>query len=59
MKDQGCSVLLKGIQVVQHYLKTFPNKYILLLAAESHTGFVPAFKKKHYSSLREIKPDET
>ncbi|WP_304985909.1 hypothetical protein [Coxiella-like endosymbiont] len=31
-------------------------KNILLVAAESHTSFVPAFKKKYYNILREIQP---
>jgi|GEM_PF-364860 predicted naringenin-chalcone synthase len=54
MQDQGCSVLLKGVEIAQHYLQSDPTKYVLIVASESHTGFVPQFTEKNYYGFREL-----
>ena len=40
MQSQGCSVLLKSVEVAQWYLAANPNKLALVLMAEAHTPFV-------------------
>jgi predicted naringenin-chalcone synthase len=54
MQDQGCAVLLKGIEIAQHYLQSDPTKYVLIVASEGHTGFFPPLMEKKYYGFREI-----
>ena len=40
MQSQGCSVLLKSVEVAQWYLTANPNKLALVLMSEAHTPYV-------------------
>jgi 3-oxoacyl-[acyl-carrier-protein] synthase III len=54
MQAQGCSVLLKSIEVAQWYLAANPGKLALVLMAESHTPYVAPLLRDEYSGFREI-----
>jgi len=54
MQSQGCSVLLKSIEVAQWYLAANPGKMAMVLMAEAHTPFVAPLLRKEYNGFREI-----
>jgi 3-oxoacyl-[acyl-carrier-protein] synthase III len=54
MQSQGCSVLLKSIEVAQWYLAANPGKLALVLMAESHTPYVAPLLRDEYFGFREI-----
>jgi 3-oxoacyl-[acyl-carrier-protein] synthase III len=54
MQAQGCSVLLKSIEVAQWYLAANPGKLALVLMAESHTPYVAPLLRDEYLGFREI-----
>jgi 3-oxoacyl-[acyl-carrier-protein] synthase-3 len=54
MQAQGCSVLLKSIEVAQWYLAANPGKLAIVLMAESHTPYVAPLLRDEYSGFREI-----
>jgi len=54
MQAQGCSVLLKSIEVAQWYLAANPGKLAIVLMAESHTPYVAPLLRSAYSGFREL-----
>jgi 3-oxoacyl-[acyl-carrier-protein] synthase III len=54
MQSQGCSVLLKSIEVAQWYLAANPGKLALVLMSESHTPYVAPLLRDEYSGFREL-----
>jgi 3-oxoacyl-[acyl-carrier-protein] synthase III len=54
MQAQGCSVLLKSIEVAQWYLAANPGKLAIVVMAEAHTPFVAPLLREEYSGYREI-----
>jgi 3-oxoacyl-[acyl-carrier-protein] synthase-3 len=54
MQAQGCSVLLKSIEVAQWYLAANPGKLALVLMAEAHTPYVAPLLRDEYLGFREI-----
>jgi 3-oxoacyl-[acyl-carrier-protein] synthase III len=54
MQSQGCSVLLKSIEVAQWYLAANPGKRALVLMAEAHTPFVAPLLAGEYYGYREL-----
>ena len=54
MQSQGCSVMLKSVEVAQWYLAANPGKMAVVLMSEAHTPFVgPLLRDEHYG-FREI-----
>ena len=54
MQAQGCSVLLKSIEVAQWYLAANPGKLAIVLMAEAHTPYVAPLLRDEYLGFREI-----
>src|SRR5215510_12933564 len=54
MQSQGCSVLLKSIEVAQWYLTANPGQLAIVVMAESHTPYVAPLLRDEYSGYREI-----
>src|SRR4030088_2785081 len=54
MQAQGCSVLLKSIEVAQWYLTANPGQLALVLMAESHTPYAAPLLRDEYLGFREI-----
>jgi 3-oxoacyl-[acyl-carrier-protein] synthase-3 len=54
MQSQGCSVLLKSIEVAQWYLAANPGKLAIVVMAEAHTPYVAPLLRDEYSGYREI-----
>jgi 3-oxoacyl-[acyl-carrier-protein] synthase III len=54
MQAQGCSVLLKSIEVAQWYLAANPGKLAIVVMAEAHTPYVAPLLDQEYSGYREI-----
>jgi 3-oxoacyl-[acyl-carrier-protein] synthase III len=54
MQSQGCSVLLKSVEVAQWYLTANPGKMALLLMSEAHTPYAPPVMGSEYFGFREI-----
>ena len=54
MQAQGCSVLLKSIEVAQWYLAANPGKTAMVLMAESHTPYVAPLLRNEYYGFREL-----
>lgn len=54
MQAQGCSVLLKSIEVAQWYLAANPGKLAIVLMAEAHTPYVAPLLRQDYYGFREI-----
>ena len=54
MQAQGCSVLLKSIEVAQWYLAANPEKLAIVVMAESHTPYVAPLLRDEYLGYREI-----
>ncbi len=54
MQAQGCSVLLKSIEVAQWYLAANPGKLAIVLMAEAHTPYVAPLLRQDYFGFREI-----
>ncbi len=54
MQAQGCSVLLKSIEVAQWYLAANPGKMAMVLMAEAHTPYVAPLLRDEYNGFREI-----
>lgn len=53
MQAQGCSVLLKSIEVAQWYLAANPGKLAIVLMSESHTPYVAPLLRDEYYGFRE------
>jgi len=54
MQAQGCSVLLKSIEVAQWYLAANPGKLAIVVMAEAHTPYVAPLLRDEYYGFREI-----
>ena len=54
MQAQGCSVLLKSIEVAQWYLAAHPGKLAIVVMSETHTPYVAPLLRDEYSGYREI-----
>jgi 3-oxoacyl-[acyl-carrier-protein] synthase III len=54
MQAQGCSVLLKSIEVAQWYLAANPGKLAIVLMAEAHTPYVAPLLRDEYLGFRDI-----
>ncbi|MBV9957420.1 MAG: hypothetical protein JO360_03330 [Acidobacteria bacterium] len=54
MQAQGCSVLLKSIEVARWYLCANPNKVALVLVAEAHTPYIRPLLNDDYFGYREL-----
>ncbi len=54
MQAQGCSVLLKSIEVAQWYLAANPGQLAIVLMAEAHTPYVAPLLRDEFFGFREI-----
>jgi len=54
MQSQGCSVLLKSVEVAQWYLAANPNKLAIVLMSEAHTPYVAPLVGEEYHGYREL-----
>ena len=54
MQSQGCSVLLKSVEVAQWYLTANPGRMALVLMSEAHTPYAPPLLRNEYFGFREI-----
>ena len=54
MQAQGCSVLLKSIEVAQWYLVANPGKLAIVVMSEAHTPYVAPLLRDEYYGYREI-----
>src|SRR6266705_6435632 len=54
MQSQGCSVLLKSVEVAQWYLAANPGKLAVVLMSEAHTPYVAPLLRDEYYGFREI-----
>jgi 3-oxoacyl-[acyl-carrier-protein] synthase-3 len=54
MQSQGCSVMLKSVEVAQWYLAANPGKMAIVLMSEAHTPFVAPLVRDEYWGFREI-----
>jgi 3-oxoacyl-[acyl-carrier-protein] synthase III len=54
MQAQGCSVLLKSIEVAQWYLAANPGRMAMVLMAEAHTPYVAPLLRNDYYGFREL-----
>jgi len=54
MQSQGCSVLLKSIEVAQWYLAANPGELAIVVMSEAHTPYVAPLLRGEYCGYREI-----
>ena len=54
MQAQGCSVLLKSIEVAQWYLAANPGQMAMVLMAENHTPLAAPLLRDEYHGFREL-----
>ena len=54
MQAQGCSVLLKSIEVAQWYLAANPGQLAIVVMAEVHTPFAAPLLREEHCGYREI-----
>lgn len=54
MQAQGCSVLLKSVEVAQWYLAANPGRMAMVLMAEAHTPYVAPLLRDEYFGFREL-----
>jgi len=54
MQAQGCSVLLKSIEVAQWYLAANPGQLAIVVMSEAHTPYVAPLLNDEYSGYREL-----
>ena len=54
MQAQGCSVLLKSIEVAQWYLAANPGRIAMVLMAEAHTPYAAPLLRSEYYGFREL-----
>src|SRR5213082_4177604 len=52
MQSQGCSVMLKSVEVAQWYLAANPGKMAMVLMSEAHTPFVAPLLRNGYYGFR-------
>ena len=54
MQSQGCSVLLKSVEVASWYLAANPGKLAVVTMAEAHTPYVAPLLRDEYYGFREV-----
>jgi 3-oxoacyl-[acyl-carrier-protein] synthase-3 len=54
MQAQGCSVLLKTVEVARWYLAANPGKVALILLSEAHTPYITPLLSEEYLGYREL-----
>jgi len=54
MQAQGCSVLLKSIEVAQWYLAANPGRLAMVLLSEAHTRYAAPLLRDEYLGYREL-----
>jgi len=54
MQAQGCSVLLKSIEVAEWYLAANPGQLALVVMSEVHTPFAAPLLRDEYCGYREL-----
>src|ERR1051326_5921531 len=54
MQSQGCSVMLKSVEVAQWYLAANPGKMAVVLMSEAHTPYVAPMLRDEYFGFREV-----
>ena len=54
MQAQGCSVLLKAVEVASWYLAAQPDKLVLLVVSEGNTPYLAPLMQEHYQGYREL-----
>lgn len=54
MQSQGCSVMLKSVEVAQWYLAANPGKMAIVLMSEVHTPLAGPLLRDEYFGFREI-----
>ena len=54
MQSQGCSVMLKSVEVAQWYLAANPGKMAVVLMSEAHTPLAGPLLRDEYYGFREI-----
>src|ERR1700704_2952660 len=54
MQSQGCSVMLKSVEVAQWYLAANPGKMAVVLMSEAHTPYVAPLMNEEYFGFREL-----
>jgi 3-oxoacyl-[acyl-carrier-protein] synthase III len=54
MQAQGCSVLLKSIEVAQWYLAANPGRMAMVLMSEAHTRYAAPLLRDEYYGYREL-----
>jgi 3-oxoacyl-[acyl-carrier-protein] synthase-3 len=54
MQAQGCSVLLKSIEVAQWYLAANPGKLAIVVMSEAHTPYAAPLPRDEYFGYREL-----
>lgn len=54
MQAQGCSVLLKSVEVARWYLTANPGKKAIIIMAEAHTPYIRPLMEEQYYGFREI-----
>lgn len=54
MQSQGCSVMLKAVEVAHWYLAANPGKKAIVLMSEAHTPYVTPLLRDEYYGFREI-----
>ena len=55
MQGQGCSALLKAVEVAKWYLGANPTKKVLVLVSEAHTPYGHQIMDEQYNTFREVK----
>lgn len=54
MQSQGCSVLMKTVEVARWYVNANPDKLALILLSEAHTPYLTPLLSEDYFGYREI-----
>jgi 3-oxoacyl-[acyl-carrier-protein] synthase III len=54
MQSQGCSVMLKSVEVAQWYLAANPGKMAIVLMSEAHTRMAGPLLRDEYFGYRDI-----
>ena len=54
MQAQGCSVMLKSVEVAQWYLAANPGKMAIVVMSEAHTPLAGPLLRNEYFGFREI-----
>lgn len=54
MQSQGCSVMLKSVEVAQWYLAANPGKMAVVLMSEANTPYLAPLVRNEYYGFREI-----